>query len=135
MFEVEHDVSQIVEAVAKDALRVCQEITSPFFSDPRAEKIRENVEKFSAIVLVQILQQAKLNLNLPVMLSKLDRYDLLMIDDLGYVKKSEAETLVLFELVAHCYECKSLMITANQPSSQWNSILADSTMTVAAIDA
>jgi DNA replication protein DnaC len=48
---------------------------------------------------VQILQHAKLNLNLPAMLSKLDRYDLLVIDDLGYVKKSEAATSVLFELM------------------------------------
>jgi DNA replication protein DnaC len=68
------------------------------------------------------------------MLSKLDRYDLLVVDDLGYVKKSEAETSVLFELIAHRYERKSLMITANQPFSQWESIFADSMMTVAAID-
>jgi DNA replication protein DnaC len=68
------------------------------------------------------------------MLSKLDRYDLLVIDDLGYVKKTEAETSVLFELIAHRYERKSLMITANQPFSQWDSIFADSMMTVAAID-
>lgn len=68
------------------------------------------------------------------MLTKLDRYDLLVIDDLGYVKKSEAETSVLFELIAHRYERKSLMITANQPFSDWDSIFADSMMTVAAID-
>ena len=56
-----------------------------------------------------------------------------MIDDLGYVKKSEAETSVLFELIAHRYERKSLLVTANQPFSHWNAIFADM-MTVAAVD-
>ena len=61
-------------------------------------------------------------------------YDLLIIDDLGCVKKSDVETSVLFELIAHRYERKSLMISANQPFSQWDSIFPDSMMTVAAID-
>ena len=89
---------------------------------------------FSATSLVQQLQQAKLELVLPAMLKRLDRYDLLVIDDLGYVKKSEAETSVLFELIAHRYERRSLLITANQPFSQWNAIFADDMMTVAAVD-
>ena len=53
---------------------------------------------------------------------------------MGYVKKSEAETSVLFELIAYRYERKSLLITANQPFSQWESIFPDSMMTVAAVD-
>ena len=57
-----------------------------------------------------------------------------MIDDLGYVKKSEAETSVLFELIAHRYEIRSLLITANQTFSDWDTIFADATMTVAALD-
>jgi DNA replication protein DnaC len=92
------------------------------------------VKFIPATTLVQQLQQAKLQLHLPAFLVKLDKYDLLMIDDLGYVKKSEAETSVLFELIAHRYERKSLLITANQPFSQWDSIFTDSMMTVAAID-
>ena len=52
----------------------------------------------------------------------------------GYVKKSEAETSVLFELISHRYEMKSLLITANQTFSEWDSIFADATMTVAAVD-
>ena len=88
----------------------------------------------SATALVQQLQHAKLQLQLPTLLKKLDRYDLLVIDDLGYVKKSEAETSVLFELIAHRYERKSLLVTANQPFSQWHHIFADDMMTVAAVD-
>jgi DNA replication protein DnaC len=40
----------------------------------------------------------------------------------------------LFELVAHRYERASLMITANQPFSQWDRIFTDTSMTVAAVD-
>ena len=49
-------------------------------------------------------------------------------------KSTEAETSVLFELIAHRYERRSLLITANQPFSQWNTIFADDMMTVAAVD-
>ena len=71
---------------------------------------------------------------MPAALTKLDRFDLLIVDDVGYVKKTEAETSVLFELIAHRYERRSLLITANQPFSQWDSIFSDSMMTVAAVD-
>ncbi len=83
---------------------------------------------------MQQLQAAKLQLQLPATLTKLDRFDLLVLDDLGYVKKDEAETSVLFELIAHRYERRSLLITANQPFSQWDAIFSDSMMTVAAVD-
>jgi DNA replication protein DnaC len=92
------------------------------------------VKFFTAVALVQSLQQSKVDLLLSQALTKLDRFDLLIVDDLGYVKKSEAETSVLFELIAHRYERKSLIITANQPFSQWDSIFTDSVMTVAAVD-
>jgi DNA replication protein DnaC len=97
-------------------------------------ELGKRVKFFSATILVQQLQSAKLQLQLPMALTKLDRFDLLIVDDVGYVKKSEAETSVLFELIAHRYERRSLLITANQPFSQWDSIFADSMMTVAAVD-
>jgi DNA replication protein DnaC len=100
----------------------------------RMVELGKRVKFFSAVALVQQLQQAKLQLQLPACLKKLDPYDLLVLDDLGYVKHSEAETSVLFELIAHRYERKSLLITANQPFSQWDAIFTDSIMTVAAVD-
>lgn len=99
-----------------------------------AIQLGKRVKFFSATALVQQLQYAKLQLQLPSTLSKLDRFDLLILDDLGYVKKDEAETSVLFELIAHRYERRSLLITANQPFSQWDAIFSDSMMTVAAVD-
>ena len=46
----------------------------------------------------------------------------------------EAETRVLFELIAHRYESRSLIITSNQPFSEWDRIFTDEIITVAAID-
>jgi DNA replication protein DnaC len=57
-----------------------------------------------------------------------------LLDDLSYVRKDQAETSVLFELIAERYERKSLLITANQPFSGWNDVFPDPGMTVAAID-
>ncbi|WP_322743802.1 IS21-like element helper ATPase IstB [Vasconcelosia minhoensis] len=88
----------------------------------------------SATALVQQLQAAKADLKLLPALLKLDKYDLLVLDDISYVKKSEAETSVLFELIAHRYELRSLLITANHAFSAWDDIFADTTMTVAAVD-
>jgi DNA replication protein DnaC len=84
--------------------------------------------------LVQRLQAARQNLQLPQALAKLDRYDLLILDDLSYVRKDQAETSVLFELIAERYERRSILLTANQPFSGWNNVFPDPGMTVAAID-
>jgi hypothetical protein len=61
-------------------------------------------------------------------------YDLLILDDISYVRKDQAETSVLFELIAERYECRSILITANQPFSGWDNVFPDPGMTVAAID-
>jgi DNA replication protein DnaC len=84
--------------------------------------------------IVQKMQAARQSLQLPSMFNKLDRYDLIILDDISYVRKDQAETSVLFELIAERYERRSLMITANQPFSAWNEVFPDQAMTVAAID-
>ena len=50
------------------------------------------------------------------------------------MKKNEAETSVLFELIGDRYESKSILITSNQAFGMWDTIFSDSTMPVAAID-
>ena len=65
-------------------------------------------------------------------LDELDKYRVVIIDDIGYVKKSGAETDVLFEFIAHRYESASLIITANQPFGESDQFFPDSRMTVAA---
>ena len=84
--------------------------------------------------LVQRLQAARQSLQLPQALAKLDRYDLLILDDISYVRKDQAETSVLFELIAERYERRSILLTANQAFSGWDTVFPDPGMTVAAID-
>jgi hypothetical protein len=84
--------------------------------------------------LVQKLQAARRDLALEAALNKLDRFDLIILDDIGYAQKDQAETSVLFELIARRYETRSLAIAANQPFSAWDRIFPDQAVTVAAID-
>jgi DNA replication protein DnaC len=84
--------------------------------------------------LVQRLQVARRELALESAIVKLDRYDLLILDDITYVTKDQAETSVLFELIAARYERRSLLITANQPFGEWGRIFPDQAMTLAAVD-
>ena len=84
--------------------------------------------------LVQRLQVARRELALESAITKLDKYHLLVLDDLAYVSKDQAETSVLFELIAARYERRSMLITANQPFGEWGKVFPDQAMTLAAID-
>ncbi len=67
--------------------------------------------------LVQKLQVARRELGLEAAIDRLDRFHLLILDDLAYVTKAQAETSVLFELISARYERRSMLITANRPSA------------------
>lgn len=84
--------------------------------------------------LVQRLQAARRDLRLPAEIARLDRFDLLVLDDVTYVKRDQAETSVLFELIAERYERRSIALTANQPFAAWDGLFPDSAMTLAAVD-
>jgi DNA replication protein DnaC len=84
--------------------------------------------------LVQRLQIARRELALESAIAKLDKYHLLILDDLAYVTKDQAETSVLFELIGARYERRSLLVTANQPFGEWGKIFPDQAMTLAVID-
>lgn len=84
--------------------------------------------------LVQKLQVARRELALEAAITKLDKYHLLILDDLAYVTKDQAETSVLFELISTRYERRSTLITANQPFGEWGKIFPDPAMTLAAVD-
>jgi hypothetical protein len=57
-----------------------------------------------------------------------------ILDDIAYVTKDQAETSVIFELIAARYERRSMLITANQPFGEWGRIFPDQVMTLAAVD-
>ena len=84
--------------------------------------------------LVQDMLAAKRDLDLPRMLRKLDNYDLLVIDDLGYLPQGAGESEVLFTLIAERYERRSLGITSNLVFSEWEKVFANPMATAAAID-
>jgi DNA replication protein DnaC len=84
--------------------------------------------------LVQKLQVARRELALEAAINRLERFDLLILDDLAYVAKDQAETSVLFELISARYERRSMLITANQPFGEWGKVFPDPAMTLAAVD-
>ncbi len=87
-----------------------------------------------AFALVQRLLAARKGLALEKELRRLDAFDVLAIDDIGYIQQDRDETEVLFTLLAERYERKSVMITSNLVFSQWDRIFKDPMTTAAAID-
>lgn len=87
-----------------------------------------------AYALVQELLSAKRDLELPRALRKLDLFEVILLDDLGYVQQSPEEAEVLFTLLAERYERRSVMVTSNLVFSQWDRIFRDQMATAAAID-
>jgi DNA replication protein DnaC len=88
----------------------------------------------STSALVQRLLAAKRDLRLPKELAKLDHFECLILDDIGYVQHDRDEMEVLFTLLAERYERKSVIITTNLVFSEWNRIFKDPMTTMAAID-
>lgn len=84
--------------------------------------------------LVQRLQIARRELALESAIAKLDKYHLLICDDIAYVSKDQAEASVLFELIGNRYERRSMLITSNQSFGEWGKVFPDQAMTLAAID-
>src|SRR5215470_18911189 len=84
--------------------------------------------------LVQELLAAKRDLRLPHALAKLDRYECVFLDDIGYVQHDRDEMEVLFTFLAERYERRSVAISTNLVFSDWNRIFKDPMTTLAAID-
>ena len=83
---------------------------------------------------MQRLLVAKRDLKLERELQKLDAFDVLIIDDIGYIQQDREEMEVLFTLLAERYERKSVVITSNLVFSQWDRIFKDPLTTQGAID-
>jgi DNA replication protein DnaC len=84
--------------------------------------------------LVQQLLTAKKDLRLDGLLKKLDRFDAIILDDLGYVQQSREEMEVLFTFLAERYERRSVFISSNLVFSKWDQIFKDPMTTMAAVD-
>lgn len=87
-----------------------------------------------AFKLVQRLLAAKKELDLEATLRRLDRFDAVILDDLGYVQQSREEMEVLFTFLAERYERRSVLITSNLVFSEWDKVFQDPMTTACAID-
>jgi DNA replication protein DnaC len=87
-----------------------------------------------AFKLVQRLLAAKQSLDLEATLRRLDHFDAVILDDLGYVQQGRAEMEVLFTFLAERYERRSVLITSNLVFSEWDKIFQDPMTTACAID-
>lgn len=84
--------------------------------------------------LVDRLLRAKRDLQLDAELKRLDKFQVVVLDDIGYVQQSREEMEVLFTFLAERYERKSVVITSNLVFSQWEQIFKDPLTTAAVID-
>ena len=87
-----------------------------------------------AFKLVQRLLVAKRELELEAVLKRLDRFDAVILDDIGYVQQSREEMEVLFTFLAERYERKSVVLTSNLVFPEWDKIFQDPMTTACAID-
>ena len=84
--------------------------------------------------LVQRLLVAKKELELDAELRRLDRFDVVILDDIGYVQQSRDEMALLFTFLSERYERRSVMLTSNVVFGEWDKIFKDPMTTAAAID-
>jgi DNA replication protein DnaC len=84
--------------------------------------------------LVGRLLRARRDYELEPELRRLDRFQVVILDDLGYVQQSRQEMEVLFTFLAERYERRSVIITSNLVFSEWDQIFKNPLTTAAAID-
>ncbi len=94
----------------------------------------KNVRFYKTAALVNELVAAKANGTLIHLLKKLSKLDLLICDEWGYIPFDAEGSQLLFQVIADCYEKRSLIITTNIEFSRWNGIFYDDQLTSALID-
>jgi DNA replication protein DnaC len=94
----------------------------------------KRVRFFTAAALVTRLEQAQKQYQLDRVLAQLDRTDLLICDELGYLSFSRAGAELLFQVFADRYERRSLLVTSNLAFSEWGQVFQGERMTAALLD-
>jgi DNA replication protein DnaC len=94
----------------------------------------KRVRFFTAAALVNALEEAQKQYRLERFLSQLDRTDVLLIDELGYLSFSRSGAELLFQIFAERYERASILVTSNLAFSDWGSIFQGERMTAALLD-
>lgn len=94
----------------------------------------KEVKFFRTAALVNLLVEHKANGELTKFLKKINKADLLILDEWGYIPLDRDGAQLLFQVVSECYERRSLIITTNLEFSKWTTIFYDEQMTSAIID-
>lgn len=94
----------------------------------------KRVKFITAAALVNKLEEAQKQYRLERMLGALDRLDLLVIDELGYLSFSRGGAELLFQVFADRYERGSILITSNLPFGEWGGVFQGERMTAALLD-
>jgi DNA replication protein DnaC len=97
-------------------------------------RLGKRVRFTTAATLVTRLEEAQKQYQLERVLSQLDRTDLLICDELGYLSFSRVGAELLFQVFAERYERRSLLITSNLAFSDWGQIFQGERMTAALLD-
>ena len=97
-------------------------------------RLGKRVKFVTAAKLVTLLEQAQQQHRLDRLLTSLERIDLLIVDELGYLSFSRAGAELLFQVFADRYERRSLLITSNLPFGEWGQVFQGERMTAALLD-
>lgn len=94
----------------------------------------KKVRFFRTASLVNLLSEAKAKGELKRFLKQIEKTDLLICDEWGYVPFEKEGSQLLFQVISECYEKRSVIITTNLEFSKWNGIFYDEKLTSAIID-
>lgn len=100
----------------------------------KAIELGHGVRFFSAVNLLATLRKAQQDGTLVAKINQLQKFKLLIIDELGYLPFSAEDAALLFQLVSKRYESRSIIITSNRPPSEWGLVFGDPTAATAILD-
>ncbi|MEJ9281698.1 IS21-like element helper ATPase IstB [Ureibacillus thermosphaericus] len=98
------------------------------------KKQGKRVRFFTAASIVNALLEANEKGNIGKFLRQIEKLDLLILDELGYIPLHKQGAELLFQVISMCYEAKSIIVTTNLQFSQWNNVFGDPILTEAVID-
>lgn len=98
------------------------------------KKLGKRVRFFTAASIVNALLEANEKGTIGKFLRQIEKLDLLILDELGYIPLHKQGAELLFQVISMCYEAKSIIVTTNLQFSQWNNVFGDPILTEAVID-
>lgn len=88
----------------------------------------------TALALVELLELAEIRGELKKKISSLAKFDLLIIDEMGYLPMNKPARYNLFQLINNLYEYRSIILTTNKEFTDWGDFFHDDNVAVPIID-